>query len=107
LIVLSPKEKRFIKYWEEQRTGGRWSFYLLYILPGTLISTIVLSFLVMMLVIGGVDYLIPIAIFSLVLVTVLTIYTWQSNEKQFKQIIRREVDQARLLDEQDGGTTAQ
>jgi uncharacterized membrane protein len=105
--VLTAKEKRFIKYWEEQRTSGRFSFYVLYILTGTLIATIVFSFLIMMTVIGGIDYLVPIAIFSFVLVTVLTVYGWQSNEKKFKAIIRREVNQGRLQDEQANGTIAQ
>lgn len=91
--MLSPKEKRFIKYWEEQRTGGRWPYYLMYIIAGTVIATIALSFLIMMMVIGGVDYLIPIAVFSFVLVTTITIFTWQNNEKKFKTIIRREVQQ--------------
>jgi hypothetical protein len=107
LFVLTSKEKRFIKYWEEQRIGGRLPFYVLYILAGTLIATIVLSFLVMMTVIGGIDYLIPIAVFSFVLVTVLTVYGWQNNEKRFKEIIRREVSQGRQQDEQGSGTTAQ
>lgn len=93
--MLSPNEKRFIKYWEEQRTGGRWPYFLMYIIAGTVIATIVLSFLVMMMVIGGVDYLIPIAAFSLVLVTVITVLTWQNNEKKFKEIIRREIEEGK------------
>ena len=103
--MLSPTEKRFIKYWEEQRTGGRWPYYLMYIIAGTIIATIVFSFLVMMLVIGGVDYLIPIAAFSLVVVTAITIYSWQNNERRFKTIIRREIEEGKR--NEDNGMSGQ
>ena len=97
--MLSAKEKRFIKYWEEQRTGGRWTYYLLYILAGSFICTIAVSFLVMMTTIGGIDYILPIVISSVLLVTVLTIGTWQMNEKKFKKIIRREINEGKLHDD--------
>jgi len=96
--MLSAKEKRFIKYWEEQRKGGRWLYYLLYIPAGTIITTILISFLVMMWLIGGIEYFASIAIGSFVLVTIMTLVAWQQNEKKFKGIIRREVNEARRGD---------
>jgi Ca2+-dependent lipid-binding protein len=95
--VLSVKEKRFIKYWEEQRTGGKFKYYLLYILAGTFVSTLTLMFLSVML--WGLPMMIIVSIASLVLATILTIMSWETNEKRFKEIIRREVHQGQLLDE--------
>lgn len=89
--MLSSKEKRFIKYWEEQRKGGRWPYYLLYIPAGTFMCTIVVSFLILMTVIGAVEYLPHIATISLVGITIATIVAWNKNEKKFKGIIRREI----------------
>jgi acyl-CoA hydrolase len=97
--VLSAKEKRFIKYWQEQRTGGRWSYFLLYILAGSFICAIVVSFLVLLTTIGGIDFFLPIAIGSVLLVTALTISTWYTNEKRFKTIVRREIQEGKLQDD--------
>ena len=100
--MLNPAEKRFIKYWEEQRTGGKYKYYLLYILAGTFISVLILSF-VYSLVISttfSVDWgVLPILIISFVLVTVLTVVTWDKNEKKFKAIIKREVRQGQQSDD--------
>ncbi|HKH59990.1 MAG TPA: hypothetical protein VKA49_04110, partial [Flavitalea sp.] len=41
--MLSSSEKRFVRYWQEQRTGGRWSYYALYIAIGTVMATIIFS----------------------------------------------------------------
>ena len=100
--MLNPAEKRFIKYWEEQRTGGKYKYYLLYIIAGTFISVLILSF-VYSLVIShtfSLDWgVLPILIVSFVLVTVLTIVTWNKNEKKFKAIIKREVREGQQQDD--------
>lgn len=100
--MLNPAEKRFIKYWEEQRTGGKFKYYLLYIIAGTFISVLILSF-VYSLVIShtfSLDWgVLPILIVSFVLVTVLTIVTWDKNEKKFKAIIKREVREGQQQDD--------
>jgi tryptophan-rich sensory protein len=99
--VLNSAEKRFIKYWEEQRTGGKYKYYLLYIIAGTFISVLILSF-VYSLVIShtfSLDWgVLPILIVSFILVTVLTIVTWDKNEKKFKAIIKREVREGQQQD---------
>ena len=89
--MLTVTEKRFIKYWEEQRMGGRVKYYLLYILTGTFVAILVLSFLFLMF--GGdlANNVLYIVIGSFVLVTTATILTWWINEKRFKTIIQREI----------------
>jgi tryptophan-rich sensory protein len=92
--VLNSAEKRFIKYWEEQRTGGKYKYYLLYILSGTFISVLILSFVYSLVISStfSLDWgVLPILIVSFVLVTVMTIVTWDRNEKKFNSIIKREV----------------
>jgi hypothetical protein len=100
--VLNPAEKRFIKYWEEQRVGGKYKYYLLYILVGTFISVLILSFVYSIVISStfSLDWgVLPILIVSVVLVTVLTIVTWDRNEKKFKAIIKREIREGQQQDD--------
>ena len=90
-LVLTATEKQFIKYWEDQRKGGRIKYYLLYIIAGSFIATLVLSFLSLMLSWGFPDNIWLIVAGSIGLVTLATILTWQKNEKRFKAIIQREI----------------
>ena len=99
--MLTPAEKRFIKYWEEQRTGGKRKYYLLYILGGTFIAVIVLSFLYAIFISPVFSFdtaLILILVTGFLVVTLSTVITWNRNEKRFRQIIRREVEEGRSQD---------
>jgi Ca2+-dependent lipid-binding protein len=100
--VLTSAEKRFIKYWEEQRTGGKIKYYLLYILAGTFIASLVISFLYTVLISVFLDWVWgegTIVIISFVLVTFLTVMTWDKNEKRFKRIIKREIREGKMQDD--------
>jgi hypothetical protein len=104
--VLTATEKRFIKYWEEQRTGGRVKYYLLYILLGTFIATLVLSFLTQVLGFGLPENLILIVIGSFCIITITTVLTWGVNEKKFKGIIQREIREGMRKDAEEGNGQA-
>ena len=99
--MLTTTEKRFIKYWEEQRKGGRLQYYLLYILAGTFIATIVLSFLIGMFLAGFPANLPYIIGGSILIVTIATMRTWANNEKKFRRIIKREIDEGKQKDQED------
>ncbi len=99
--MLSLKEKRFIRYWQEQREGGRGSYYLLYIIVGTFIITLILSvFLVLFFQItfGNLFFWIVLA-GGILLSSILTIYTWAKNERKLQHLIKREIEEGRSLDE--------
>lgn len=98
--MLSAKEKRFIKYWEEQRTGGRWSYFALYIPAGTFLCGILTGFLLSLITFTGVDHFVTVIIISAVLSVAITTGTWLSNERKFKKLIHREITQGKLRDEQ-------
>lgn len=97
--MLSPKEKRFVKYWEEQRTGGRVSYFALYIPVITLITAIVCSFLFSMISMIGMRYFLSVGILSLIFGVGVTIYTWLHNERRFKGIIKREIRKGEQQDQ--------
>ena len=101
--MLTAKEKRFIRYWEEQRKGGKWKYFLLYIPIGTFISSVVIAFLMSMLLFNFVSNIPFVVITSFVIITLVTALSWEVNENKFKKIIRREVKKGRSKDEQDKG----
>jgi uncharacterized membrane protein YdjX (TVP38/TMEM64 family) len=96
--MLTTGEKRFIKYWQDQRKGGRLPYYLLYILAGTFIASIVLSFLGAMFLASFPENLPMIILVSFVIVTIATVLTWSNNEKRFRRIIQREVEEGKKKD---------
>ena len=98
--MLSAKEKRFIKYWEEQRTGGRWSYFALYIPVGTFLCAILIAFLFSMFSIIEANFFVVVAIVSALLATVISIGAWYNNERKFKKLIHREVTRGKLRDDQ-------
>lgn len=100
--MLTVSEKRFIKSWEDQRKGGRFQYYLLFILAGTFVGTLVLSFLSVVLGWGFPGNLLWIIIGSFSIVAVVTVLTWSRNEKKFKAIIQREIKEGMKKDELEG-----
>ncbi|MBO9635060.1 MAG: hypothetical protein J7578_18265 [Chitinophagaceae bacterium] len=90
--MLTAKERRFIKYWEEQRTGGQAPYFTLYIIAGTFISVIIVFFLfsIFGIKLRGNIWMVPVI--SVVAITAITIASWKRNEKRFKEIIKREME---------------
>jgi uncharacterized membrane protein len=92
--MLSKEERRFIRSWEEQRQGGRRAYYLLYIIAGSVILTIGVSFVMAMIRFALPKNLWAIPIISLLIAVFLTHYSWVKNERKFKVLIRRETEAA-------------
>lgn len=90
--MLTAKERRFIKYWEEQRTGGQAPYLTLYIIAGTFISVLIVFFLfsIFGIKLRGNIWMVPVI--SVVAITSITIASWKRNEKRFKEIIKREME---------------
>ena len=91
-LLITLKEKRFIRSWQEQREGGKWSYYLLYTFGGgfiiSMISYILLLW-VLQIRVPRPYWLVPAT--GVVLAAILSVVVWRLNEKRFKRIIRREV----------------
>jgi hypothetical protein len=90
--LISPEEKRFIRSWEEQRDGGKWSYYALYTFVGGFIITLLTYILLLWLLQIRVPrpyWLIPAI--GLLAGAIISVIVWRFNERRFKGIIRREV----------------
>ena len=98
--MLNKDEKRFIRYWEDQREDGNLSYYLQYTLVGSLIISLFvfialfffLNFYVSLFI------LITVPVCSIILSFLLTHYSWVKSEHRLKRIIKREVNQGKLTE---------
>lgn len=92
--MLTPAEKRFIRSWEEQRQGGRWSYFFLNFLAAFFISTLVIFIVLLFFLQLGLRpvmlWLVPsVGLIPGILVPVIA---WSRNERRWKMIIRREIN---------------
>jgi drug/metabolite transporter (DMT)-like permease len=91
--LITDKERRFLRQWEEQREGGKTSYVLLYTVIGTFITAIMFSVGMVIfyrIVFGSKPFWIMLAcafLFSII----TSFLTWTGNEKRFRKIIRREM----------------
>ena len=101
--MVSADEKRFLRYWQDQRTGGKLPYYLQY----TLIGAFIISLFVFVTMFLLLNYY--VTAFILILVPsccvlaslIITHYSWVKNENRMKRIIKREVSQSKLTDNSD------
>jgi len=99
--MLSSSEKRFVKEWQDQRKGGRWSYYLLFIPVGTFICSLILSIFLYLFfqVVFGSAFLYWVFLGGFTFSILLTLSSWSRNETRLKKIIRREVKEGIEKDE--------
>ena len=92
--MLTKTEKRFVRHWEEQRTGGR----LAYVAQNTLAGTIMISLFSFVVLFFGMHVLfswkllIIVSTISILTSCVVSYLVWQKNERKFRGLIKREVD---------------
>ncbi len=90
--MISREEKRFLRSWEEQRDGGKWSYFLLYTFAGGFIISMITYILLLWFLQVRVPrplWLVPVV--SIIAAAIISLLVWQRNERRFKKIIRREV----------------
>jgi len=99
--MITSEEKRFIRYWEDQREDGQLSYFLQY----TLVGGFIMSLFVFIAIFFFLNFYVSIFILIIVPVSciiassLLTHYSWVKNEKRLRRIIKREVNEGRLTDE--------
>lgn len=96
--MLSKKERRFIRNWEEQRKGGRTSYYALYIFIWFFIALLGLFFVFnhfTEIYRNKLQTLYQMMAGSIIIAVIATHFSYQNNEKRFKKIIQREMGEAK------------
>lgn len=92
--MLTPKERRFIRHWEEQRSGSRAGYYVLYIFIWFFVALVFLFFLLnnfMQIQRNRPQFLYSILAGAIIISITATHIGYLQNERRFKKIIRREV----------------
>jgi protein-S-isoprenylcysteine O-methyltransferase Ste14 len=94
-MALTPAERRFVRHWEEERGGGRGAFLVRYTLAYFVVAYLCSVALALFLSIPFIKllWLGLIAIFSLVLAFVVSVWVWRQNQRRFQAIIHREMGQ--------------
>lgn len=91
--MLNAKEKRFLRYWEEQRSGGKLPYFLMYISLGTIIASLMIFVVLLFFLQVGLEpfmlWLVPVCGF--ITAIILSLAGWWMNERKWRLIIRREV----------------
>ena len=88
--MLSSKEKRFLKYWEEQRSGGKTSYITMLTVVGTFIGTLMISVFLFLFFhyTLSIEFLLVIAS-ALVFSLVISWISWNRNEKKYQEMLLR------------------
>ena len=90
--MLTPKEKRFLKYWDEQKAGGKLQYIIVYTIGWSFILFFIplaISFFVNMYVALKLHQL-PVwaaIVLSIVLGFLISLFTWHQNEKKQKALL--------------------
>lgn len=95
--MLTHKERRFIRHWEEQRSGSRVGYYVLYIFIWFFVAMLFTFFVLNNLTDiknNGMQKLYAMLAVSILIAAFATHISYLQNERRFKKIIRREVEAA-------------
>ncbi len=92
--MITNAERRFIEQWRDQKSGPRWKYYLLFTFAWTVISFLVIFFLLKLLTnlweTGGPNMIYLMIGAAVVLGFLSTHFTYEKNEKKYLSIMERE-----------------
>ena len=89
--MLSDKEKRFVRYWEEQREGGKWSYLVTYTVGGSVLLfffPLMIYYILTMLNFFERVHLpiIAIAVIAILASFAISQYFWHRNEERWRSL---------------------
>jgi drug/metabolite transporter (DMT)-like permease len=99
--MLTPKEKRFLKYWNDQKEGGKTSYVITYTIGWSVILFVLplaTSFVVDMYSAFKL-YQLPLwaaIVISILLGYIISQYQWNKNEKKAERLERQEEAASRI-----------
>ena len=89
-MILTSAERHFIQSWEEQKSGPKWKFYLLFTLAWTVISFLVIFFLTKLFTnlweTGGQNLIFVLIGIAAIIGFISTHISYVTNEKKLKRI---------------------
>jgi Flp pilus assembly protein TadB len=94
-VAITKEERRFLRYWEEQRNGSKIGYYIMYITIWFFTALLCLFFVSNNFVTFGstsINVLYIIMAIALAIAVLGTHFTFNRNQKKFKKIINREIE---------------
>lgn len=96
--MLTSADRNFKENWEEQKSGPKWKFYLLYSIAWSVISFLVIFFLTKLFTnlweTGGPNLIYAIIVAAIILGISSTHYMYVTNERRYKKILVKQKEQA-------------
>lgn len=91
--MITNSERHFIAEWDDQRSGPRWKYYLLFSMAWSVVSFLVIFFLTKLFTqlweTGGANLIYTLIIISIIVGTLFTHFSYTRNEKRYHKIKSR------------------
>ena len=91
--MITNSERHFIEDWQEQKSGPKWKFYLLFSIAWTVVSFLVIFFLTKLFTDlwenGGANLIYILVAISIILGFLSTHFTYVINERRFRKIVQK------------------
>jgi uncharacterized membrane protein len=92
--MITNSERHFIENWQEQKSGPKWKYYLLFSLAWTVVSFLVIFFLTKLFTnlweTGGANLIYILVSISIIIGFFSTHFSYILNERRLKKIIEKE-----------------
>lgn len=92
--MINNADKHFMNDWQEQKSGPRWKFYLLFSLAWSVVSFLVIFFLTKLFTnlweTGGANLIYILVAISVVMGMLATHFTYVHNEARLKKLLQKD-----------------
>lgn len=92
--MITNTEKHFVNYWQEQKSGPRWKYYLLFSMAWSVVSFLVIFFLTKLFTnlweTGGANLIYILVAISIVIGISSTHISYTHNERRLKKILEKD-----------------
>ncbi|MEO9211314.1 MAG: hypothetical protein ABI208_09465 [Ginsengibacter sp.] len=91
--MITNTERHFIAEWDDQRSGPRWKYYLLFSLAWSVVSFLVIFFLTKLFTqlweTGGPNLIYTLVTISIIIGILFTHFSYTRNENRYRKIMDR------------------
>ena len=88
--MITNSERHFITEWDDQKSGPRWKYYLIFSLAWSVVSFLVIFFLTKLFTqlweTGGPNLIYTLVVISIIIGTLSTHFSYTINEKRYRKI---------------------
>jgi cation transporter-like permease len=92
--MITNTERHFINYWQEQKSGPKWKYYLLFSIAWSVVSFLVIFFLTKLFTnlweTGGANLIYVLISISIIVGILSTHFTYVNNERRIKKLLQKD-----------------